>query len=49
MERYPKDILRNPRKKRTAHLSQNMNFLADMIVEEFIPIHANSRSIERKI
>ncbi|MBW9222674.1 ABC transporter ATP-binding protein [Methanothermococcus sp. SCGC AD-155-C09] len=44
----PEDIRRNPRKKRIAQLSQNMNFLADMTVEEFILMHAKSRGIERE-
>lgn len=33
----------NPRKKLIAQLSQNMNFLADMSVEEFLRLHAKCR------
>ena len=33
----------NPRKKLVAQLSQNMHFLADMSVEEFLRMHAKSR------
>lgn len=33
----------NPKKKMVAELSQNMNFLADMSVEEFLKMHAKCR------
>lgn len=33
----------DPRKKPVAQLSQNMHFLADMTVEEFLTMHAKSR------
>lgn len=33
----------NPRKKMVAQLSQNMNFLADMTVGEFLSLHAKCR------
>jgi ABC-type lipoprotein export system ATPase subunit len=33
----------NPRKKMVAQLSQNMNFLADMTVQEFLSLHAKCR------
>lgn len=36
----------NPRKKMVAQLSQNMNFLADMSVEEFLILHAKCRGVE---
>ncbi|MBP2172402.1 ATP-binding cassette domain-containing protein [Methanococcus voltae] len=39
------DMRRDPRKRRIAQLSQNMNFLADMTVEEFLIMHAKSRGI----
>jgi len=39
-------IKKDPRKRRIAQLSQNMNFLADMTVEEFLLMHAKSRGIE---
>ena len=40
----PKDELRtDPRKKLVAQLSQNMHFLADMSVVEFLKMHAKSR------
>jgi len=35
----------NPRKKMVAQLSQNMNFLADMSVEEFLVLHAKCRGV----
>jgi len=35
----------NPRKKMVAQLSQNMNFLADMSVEEFLILHAKCRGV----
>jgi ABC-type lipoprotein export system ATPase subunit len=38
------EIRTNPRKKRIAQLSQNMHFLADMTVEEFLRMHAKSRN-----
>ena len=34
-------IRTNPRKKRIAQLSQNMHFLADMYVEDFLKMHAS--------
>lgn len=37
------DLRYNPRKKLIAQLSQNMNFLADMSVEEFLKLHAKCR------
>lgn len=37
------EIRSNPRKKLIAQLSQNMHFLADMTVEEFLGMHAKSR------
>lgn len=41
----PDKVMRtDPRKKRIAQLSQNMHFLADMTVEEFIKMHAKSRN-----
>jgi ABC-type lipoprotein export system ATPase subunit len=39
-----RDIRTDPRKKRIAQLSQNMHFLADMTVEEFLKMHAKSRN-----
>ncbi len=49
-----RDIRTDPRKKRIAQLSQNMHFLADMTVEEFLRMHAkarnrNSDTVERVI
>ena len=42
--REPESSLRtDPRKKLVAQLSQNMHFLADMSVEEFLRMHAKSR------
>jgi len=35
----------NPKKKIVAQLSQHMNFLADMIVEEFLKLHAKCRHV----
>jgi len=41
----PDRVMRtDPRKKRIAQLSQNMHFLADMTVDEFIKMHAKSRN-----
>ncbi len=37
----------DPRKKMVAQLSQNMNFLADMTVEEFLTLHAKCRGVRR--
>ena len=37
------ELRSNPRKKLVAQLSQNMHFLADMSVEEFLRMHAKSR------
>ena len=37
------ELRSNPRKKLVAQLSQNMHFLADMSVEEFLKMHAKSR------
>ncbi len=34
----------NPRKKNVAQLSQNMNFLADMSVSDFLQLHAKCRN-----
>lgn len=42
------EMRRDPRKRRIAQLSQNMNFLADMTVEEFLLMHAKSRGIEKE-
>ncbi|UXM84148.1 ATP-binding cassette domain-containing protein [Methanococcus aeolicus] len=39
---------RDPRKRRIAQLSQNMNFLADMTVEEFLLMHAKSRGVDKE-
>src|SRR5271157_5360409 len=40
----PEPTLRtDPRKKLVAQLSQNMHFLADMSVEDFLRMHAKSR------
>ena len=40
----PENSLRSdPRKKLVAQLSQNMHFLADMKVDEFLKMHAKSR------
>jgi ABC-type lipoprotein export system ATPase subunit len=40
----PEDCIRSdPRKKLVAQLSQNMHFLADMLVEDFLKMHAKSR------
>jgi ABC-type lipoprotein export system ATPase subunit len=39
-----KETRSDPRKKRIAQLSQNMHFLADMTVDEFLNMHAKSRS-----
>lgn len=36
----------NPRKKMVAQLSQNMNFLADMGVGEFLTLHAKCRGVK---
>ncbi|MCQ8905388.1 MAG: ABC transporter ATP-binding protein, partial [Methanothermobacter sp.] len=38
----------NPRKKMVAQLSQNMNFLADMTVGEFLSLHAKCRGASEK-
>ncbi|MGZ7043021.1 MAG: ATP-binding cassette domain-containing protein [Methanobacterium sp.] len=38
----------NPRKKMVAQLSQNMNFLADMSVGEFLKLHAKCRGASNK-
>ncbi len=38
----------NPRKKMVAQLSQNMNFLADMTVGEFLKLHAKCRGASNK-
>lgn len=38
----------NPKKKLVAHLSQHMNFLADMSVEEFLKLHAKCRNVDEK-
>lgn len=37
------DLRTNPRKKMIAQLSQNMNFLADMAVGDFLQLHAKCR------
>ena len=43
-DRIPDPELRhNPKKKLIAQLSQNMNFIADMSVEEFLLLHAKCR------
>lgn len=53
--RVPSYELRNdPRKKMVAQLSQNMNFLADMCVKDFLLLHAkcrgkNLKSVDRII
>lgn len=39
-----RDVRTDPRKKRIAQLSQNMHFLADMTVEDFLRMHAKSRN-----
>ena len=45
----PEPALRtDPRKKLVAQLSQNMHFLADMSVEDFLRMHAKSRGKERR-
>ncbi|MGZ7048833.1 MAG: ATP-binding cassette domain-containing protein [Methanobacterium sp.] len=38
----------NPRKKMVAQLSQNMNFLADMSVGDFLKLHAKCRGASNK-
>jgi len=38
----------NPRKKMVAQLSQNMNFLADMTVGDFLNLHAKCRGASNK-
>ncbi|MCE7698923.1 MAG: ATP-binding cassette domain-containing protein, partial [Methanobacterium paludis] len=38
----------NPRKKMVAQLSQNMNFLADMSVGDFLSLHAKCRGASTK-
>ncbi|WP_432703696.1 ATP-binding cassette domain-containing protein [Methanothermobacter thermautotrophicus] len=38
----------NPRKKMVAQLSQNMNFLADMTVGEFLSLHAKCRGASER-
>jgi ABC-type lipoprotein export system ATPase subunit len=38
----------NPRKKMVAQLSQNMNFIADMSVGEFLSLHAKCRGASSK-
>ena len=38
----------NPRKKMVAQLSQNMNFLADMSVGDFLSLHAKCRGASSK-
>jgi len=38
----------NPRKKMVAQLSQNMNFLADMTVGDFLSLHAKCRGASSK-
>jgi len=40
------EIRNNPRKKMVAQLSQNMNFLADMSVADFLCLHAKCRGKE---
>lgn len=46
--RVPNYELRNdPRKKMVAQLSQNMNFLADMTVKDFLCLHAKCRGKEK--
>jgi len=46
----PPDFLRfNPKKKLIAQLSQNMNFLADMTVGEFLILHAKCRGKGRSL
>lgn len=40
------DARTNPRKKMIAQISQNMNFLADMTVEEFLKLHAKCRGVK---
>ncbi|WP_319508640.1 ABC transporter ATP-binding protein [uncultured Methanolobus sp.] len=42
-EKPDADIRVDPRQKLVAQLSQNMHFLADMTVEEFLEMHARSR------
>lgn len=37
------ELRNNPRKKMVAQLSQNMNFVADMSVEDFLCLHAKCR------
>ncbi len=39
----------DPRRKLVAQLSQNMHFLADMTVEEFLSMHARSRGKEASL
>ncbi len=48
--KVPTEELRhNPKKKLVAQLSQNMNFLADMTVEEFLILHAKCRGKDSKL
>ncbi|MDF1550915.1 MAG: ATP-binding cassette domain-containing protein [Bacteroidales bacterium] len=42
------DIRNDPRKKMVAQLSQNMNFLADMSVSDFLCLHAKCRGKDLK-
>jgi ABC-type lipoprotein export system ATPase subunit len=42
-------IRHDPRKKLIAQLSQNMHFLADMSVEEFLEMHAKSRGKDAEV
>lgn len=39
----------NPKKKLVAQLSQNMNFIADMSVEEFLKLHSKCRGKESNL
>ena len=49
-EKIPSPELRyDPKKKLVAQLSQNMNFLADMDVEEFLKLHAKCRGKDPKL
>lgn len=48
-EQPPLEMRTNPRKKIIAQLSQNMHFLTDMLVREFLEMHAQSRGKDLNI
>jgi ABC-type lipoprotein export system ATPase subunit len=51
-ENVPRDVRYSTDKKLVAQLSQNMNFVVDLTVEEFLRLHAESRmvsNVEEKV